>query len=341
MEIAGRIGELGEDDDLLPRKFFRLQKPDEFLQLVVVLRLELPRLLEELHDLVKIEHGLIHHLDNVVLVAIKPLHGVQKLRRGDVLVRILFLSISPVLELALACVSEDVGVLVLPAFQPPLLRFGLAVHRDEGKEFLQQAVAGKLKGTNRTLKPLQELGPNQGDHLPLTTFYEGIDTRVRSLVPSQGVVNGQCEERFFLGKRLLELVEELAVSLSDRVCGHLRRLAFRKNGCGSGFTDLAFPCVCPAALHYELPKGFIRRQELLCLDQVLGQVLNVTVNEFAEGSLQVIEVGTQVVHAERSGEIRLVPPCEKFGHVPEVAQAVVDRGGREHVQCFPTHSSVE
>ena len=40
----------------------------------------------------------------------------------------------------------------------------------------------------------------------------------------------------------------------------------------------------------------------------------------------------QIVDAERPSEIGLVPSGEQLGHVPEIAQPVIDRSGREHVE---------
>ena len=61
----------------------------------------------------------------------------------------------------------------------------------------------------------------------------------------------------------------------------------------------------------------------------------------AQRLLHVVEVRAQVVDAERAGEVRLVPPREQLGHVPEVAEPVVDRRGREHEERLRPHRVVE
>ena len=86
LQIAGGVGELGEDQHLLAGELLGLEQPDQLLELVVVLRLELPGLVEEVHDLVEVEERLGHHLLDVVLVAVEVLDGVEHLLRDDVLV---------------------------------------------------------------------------------------------------------------------------------------------------------------------------------------------------------------------------------------------------------------
>ena len=86
-QIAGGVGELGEDEDLLAVQFLRLEQPDELLELVVVLRLELLGLFEKLHDLVEVEEGLLHHLDDFVFVAARACStDVEHLLRDDVFI---------------------------------------------------------------------------------------------------------------------------------------------------------------------------------------------------------------------------------------------------------------
>ena len=114
LQVAGRVGELGEDEDLLVGQLLGLEQADELLQLVVVLRLELPGLVEELHDLVEVEDGLLHHLGNVELLALEPLDGVEHFLRDDVLVLGFVVVLAPELELTLGRVAEDLGVLCLP-----------------------------------------------------------------------------------------------------------------------------------------------------------------------------------------------------------------------------------
>ena len=228
MQVAGRVGELGEDEDLLAGQLLGLEQADELLQLVVVLRLELPRLVEELHDLVEVEEGLVHHLGNVVLLALEPLDGVEQLLRDDVLVLGFVVVLAPELELTLGRVAEDLGVLRLPALQPLLLGVGLAVHFDEGEQLLQQAVAGQLERDDRALEALEEVRADEADDLLLPVLLERIDALVRPLVLGERVVHREREERVLARERLLEHVEQPAVGLADRVLRDLRRPALGK-----------------------------------------------------------------------------------------------------------------
>ena len=146
LQVAGGVGELGEDEDLLAGEFLGLEQADELLQLVVVLGLELPGLVEELHDLVEVEEGLGHHLLDLVLLAVEAFDGVEHLLGHDVLVLGLVAVLAPEPELALRCVAEDFRVLGLPALKTLLLGVGLAVHLKKGEQLLQQAVARELEG---------------------------------------------------------------------------------------------------------------------------------------------------------------------------------------------------
>ena len=235
LQVAGGVGELGEDQHLLAGEFLRLQQPDQLLELVVVLRLELPGLVEEVHDLVEVEERLGDHLGDVVLLAVESLDGVEQLLRDDVLVLGLVVVLAPELELTLARVAEDLGVLGLPALEPLLLGLGLAVHFDERKQLLQQPVAGQLERRDRALEALEEVRADQADDLLLAVLLEGIDALVRPLVPGQRVVHRQREERVLAREGVLEHVEQPAVGLADRVLGDLRRLALgeRRRPCRS------------------------------------------------------------------------------------------------------------
>ena len=101
LEIAGRVGELGEDQDLLVGQRLGLEQADELLKLVVVLRLELPGLIQELHDLVEVEEGLGYHLLYVVLGPVEALDRVEHLLGDDVFVVRLLAFLAPEFELAL------------------------------------------------------------------------------------------------------------------------------------------------------------------------------------------------------------------------------------------------
>ena len=69
-QVTRRVGELRKDEDFLVREFPGLEQADQLLKLVVVPGLELPDLVEELHDPAKVQEGLGDHLRNLVLLAV-------------------------------------------------------------------------------------------------------------------------------------------------------------------------------------------------------------------------------------------------------------------------------
>ncbi len=70
------------------------------------------------------------------------------------------------------------------------------------------------------------------------------------------------------------------------------------------------------------------------LGQLFGDIGQVVSDSIAQGLLHLVEVRAQVVDAQRAGEVRLVPAREQLGHVPKVAQPVVDRRGGKHEKGF-------
>ena len=136
LEVAGRVGELREDQDLPVGQRPRLEQADELLELVVVLRLELPGFVQELHDLVEVEEGLGHHLLDVVLGPVEALDGVEHLLGNDVFVVRLLAFLAPELELAVGDVTQDIGFLSLPPLEALLLGVALAVNVEEGEQLL-------------------------------------------------------------------------------------------------------------------------------------------------------------------------------------------------------------
>ena len=185
-EVAGGVGELGEDQDLLVGSSFDLSSRIELLQLVVVLRLELPSLVEEVHDLVEVEECLGRSSRRRRTPRGRAARRVEHLLGDDVLVLGFVVVLAPEVELALARVAEDLGVLRLPVFEPPLLGIGLAVDFEEREQLLQQAVAGQLERDDRALEALEELRADEADDLLLPVFLEGIDARVRPLYQASG-----------------------------------------------------------------------------------------------------------------------------------------------------------
>ena len=71
LQVAGGVGELGEDEDLLVGKFFRLEQPAELLELVVVFGLELPGLGREVRKLVEITKGFRDHGRHIKLLSVQ------------------------------------------------------------------------------------------------------------------------------------------------------------------------------------------------------------------------------------------------------------------------------
>ena len=159
-----------------------------------MLRLELPGLVQELHDLVEVEEGLGYHLLYVVLGPLEALDRVEHFLGDDVFVVRFLAFFAPELALALDRVAQDVGVLRLPALEALLLGLALAVNLKEGEQFLEEAVAGEFEGGDGALEALEEVGPDEADHLSLAVLLERVDVLVRPPVPMQGVVHREREE---------------------------------------------------------------------------------------------------------------------------------------------------
>ena len=332
LEVASRVGELGEDQDLLVGQRLRLKQADQLLELVVVLRLELPGLVQELRDLVEVEEGLGHHLFDLVVGPVEALDGVEHLLRNDVLVVRLHAVLAPELELAMGDVTQDVGLLRLPPREAPFLGVALAVDLEEGEQLLEEAVAGELEGGDGTLEALEEVGADQADHLLLAVLLEGVDVPIRASVPEQRVVHREREERVPPREGPLDQVEHSPVGLADRVRGHLRVLALGEGGCLAVLPNLALASVRATPLDDELAEDLVGQEDLLGVGHVLRGIRGFLADTAAKHLLHPVEVRPQVVHADRAGEPGLVAPGEELGHVPEVAQAVVDGRGRQHEQ---------
>ena len=92
-DVAGRIGKLCEDQDLLlGGAASDLTRRMSFWSLSSCLRLELPRFVQEPRDLIEVKERLRQHLLDVVLVrAFETLDGVEHLLGNDVfVVRVVF-----------------------------------------------------------------------------------------------------------------------------------------------------------------------------------------------------------------------------------------------------------
>ena len=149
---------------------FDLSRRMSFLSLSSCFGFELPGLVQELHDLVEVEEGLGYHLLYVVFGPAEALDRVEHFLGDDVFVVRLLAFFAPELELALDGVAQDIGVLRLPAFEALLLGIALAVNLKEGEQFLEEAVAGELEGGDGALEALEEVGPDEADHLFLAVL---------------------------------------------------------------------------------------------------------------------------------------------------------------------------
>ena len=178
-------------------------------------RLELPRLVQEPHDLVEVKERLGYHLLYVVLGPVEALNRLEHFLGDDVFVVRLLAFFAPEPELALDGVAQDVGVLRLPALEALLLGVALAVNLKEGEQFLEETVAGELEGGDGAFEAFEEVGPDEADHLSLAVLLERVDVLVRPPVPMQGVVHREREERAPLREGLLDQLEHLLVGLPD------------------------------------------------------------------------------------------------------------------------------
>ena len=201
---------------------------------------------------------------------------------------------------------------------------------EEGQKLPEQSVAGEFERDNRAFEAFEEVRTDQANDLLLPVLFERIDACVRSLVPGERVVQGECEQRVPPRERVLEHVEQPPAGLANGVRGHLRRLALGEGGRLPRRADLALARVGAAALHDEVAEDIVGAENLMRLGQLFGDIGQVVPDPTAQSFLHLVEVRAQVVDAQRAGEVRLVPAREQLGHVPKVAQPVVDRRGGEH-----------
>ena len=105
--------------------------------------------------------------------------------------------------------------------------------------------------------------------------------------------------------------------------------------------NLALAGVIAAPLDDELTEECVGEEDLLGFGHVLRGVRVVLPHPAAKRLFHLVEVRPQVVHADRAREVGLVATCKELGHVAEVAQAVVDGGGRQHDHCLGAFRVVE
>ena len=106
-------------------------------------------------------------------------------------------------------------------------------------------------------------------------------------------------------------------------------------------TDLALAGVIAAPLDDELAEECVVEEDLLGFGHVLRGIRLVLPHTTAKRLFHLVEVRPQVVHADRAREVGLVATREELGHVAEVAQAVVDGGGRQHDHCLRAFRVIE
>ena len=227
LQVAGGVGELGEDQHLLAGELLRLEQPDQLLQLVVVLRLELPGLVEEVHDLVEVEEGLVHHLVDVVLLAVELLDRVEHLLRDDVLVVGLVARRRPRARAGAA--SRSRGSRRSGVFQRSSRFFSASVSlwtSRNARSFSSRRSQDSSNAHDGALEALEEVACGSGRR-PASggSSSNGSMRLVGALVPGQRVVDRQREQRV------------LACETPSRTC----RAAGRRS-CGSSTRRPAAAC---------------------------------------------------------------------------------------------------
>ena len=178
VQVAGGVGELGEDEDLLVCQLLRLEQADELLELVVVLGLELPGFFEEADDLVEVEEGLLHHLDDFVFVAAEPGRPRQEILAGRCPHPRPRHRPRPKARADAASRSRAPRRSGASSARAASSRRRSRCDFKERQQLSQQAVAGQLERGDRALEALQELGADQADDLLLAVLLEGIDALV-------------------------------------------------------------------------------------------------------------------------------------------------------------------
>src|SRR5262245_10152615 len=109
---------------------------------------------EKLDQVLKVEIGLLHHLDNVVLRAVQFSNCIKEFLRYNVLIRVFVAILSPEFKLAVQDIPQYLRILFLPTFEPLLFWFRFAMNFKKGQELLKQTVAGHLEGADGAFKAL-------------------------------------------------------------------------------------------------------------------------------------------------------------------------------------------
>jgi len=178
-------------------------------------RLELLRFFEKAHNLVKVEEGLLYHLDDFIFVATELFHRLKQFGRHDVVICVLGVALFPELILAVRHVVKHLRVLMLPPVKAFLLSVCLAMHLKEREQLPHQSITGQFERGHRALKPLEKPRADKAHDLLLAVLLEGVDTLVISLVVSEWVVNRQSEQGVFPLKCLFQQIEQTTISLAD------------------------------------------------------------------------------------------------------------------------------
>ena len=146
----------------------------------------------------------------------------------------------------------------------------------------------------------------------------------------QRVVHRKREERPLLREGVLEQLEHPPVGLPDRVRRDLGVPSHGKGGRFAVLPNLTLSGVRAAPLDNEVAEDLVGEEDSLGFGHVLRGIRLVLPHSTAEHPFHLVEVRPQVVHADRAREVGLVAAGEELGHVAEVAQSVVDGGGRQH-----------
>ena len=106
-----------------------------------------------------------------------------------------------------------------------------------------------------------------------------------------------------------------------------------KNGGLAGLANLALARVGAAALNDQVAENFIVARTS-CASAICSTRSTSRSRPASSVLLHRVEMRPQVIDSEGSRKISLIPARKQLGHMPEVAQAVVDRSGREHEELF-------
>ena len=335
LEVARGVGELGEDEHLLPGcGLVRLEEFDERLELVVALGFHGADEFEELGELVEVVVGVDEDFADFVDRRIELLDGGDFLLAHKILGQLLLGLAGEKLGLMLAHVVDELVVANLPLLEVPAVVRGNAVRLDPRKEFFQQPPARQLEGAGGTLEALEKLHADERDDLRLASLFQ----RLLALLPqvAERVVDRQGEEGLGFAERLFDALEQAAIGGLELVSRDARRLAGGKEDRAAFELPLAFLHIRAAALDDEM------LEERLLLERGLGDGefellggIDVLLDE--ELFFQRDEMAARAVDAEvvrGFGEVAVVRAGHEPEDVAEVVDGIVDRRGGEEKELL-------